>query len=434
MASSTFSAVPRLVSPYLHSIYKNLPAPLQSAVTHAAQSIQSTSTAYLPRPAAEYIARLLSKAEPEYFLAALLPLLILLFSMSSWGRTTRYSPFGAPANRNTTISDNDYEYVDPSDYDIPRGQRQTAIGDGYGFPKPSRIIHDDPNNPNAPDILILKHRGRTYPLHFPAYCIGEGELRIGELRKVAARETNCDPRQVKLLYKGKVLKDDTIPCRDMGLKQNSELMCVISESPLMGRPGDESSESADEDDMANGVRLERTPSRREEDSRPKKTRKNHRGGATKKREHTNGSATSTPRSSNSNLLSSDPPLPSRTSHPAATTTKPPSPPHPSSTSTSMPPPSTFNGPKTPLSLIEDISAHLYSEFVPACNDFTANPPTDAKTRDFEYKKLSESILAQILLKLDGVETGGDEETRARRKKLVRETQDLLGRLDAVGKR
>ncbi len=63
-----------------------------------------------------------------------------------------------------------------------------------------------------------------------------------------------------------------------------------------------------------------------------------------------------------------------------------------------------------------------------------NPPSDSKARDLEYKKLSETILAQIILKCDAVETDGDEGLRARRKELVRETQAMLNSLDAVGKR
>ena len=71
--------------------------------------------------------------------------------------------------------------------------------------------------------------------------------------------------------------------------------------------------------------------------------------------------------------------------------------------------------------------------MPKCVQFTSNPPSDSKARDSEYKQLSESILAQIILKCDAVETDGDEGLRARRKELVKETQAMLNSLDAVGK-
>lgn len=62
----------------------------------------------------------------------------------------------------------------------------------------------------------------------------------------------------------------------------------------------------------------------------------------------------------------------------------------------------------------------------------SNPPSVKKDRDFEYKKLSEGILAQVILKLDEVQSE-DAAVKARRKELVKETQQMLSRLDEVGK-
>jgi len=63
-----------------------------------------------------------------------------------------------------------------------------------------------------------------------------------------------------------------------------------------------------------------------------------------------------------------------------------------------------------------------------------NPPSDPKTRNLEYAKLSESVLAQIVLKADNIEMEGDTDARAARKQLVNEASDVLKRLDVVGKR
>ncbi|KAI4177022.1 MAG: hypothetical protein LQ343_000502 [Gyalolechia ehrenbergii] len=366
--------------------------------------------------------------------------------MSSWGRFWpsggRYSPFAATSNQPPpTVTEADYHYLGPDDIDPPSQHHN----DGYGFPPP-RISRSDSN---IPDILVLKHRSTTYPLHFPAYAIADGDVTVGEVRRLAARETKTeDHHRIKLLYKGKILRDDTRPCRDEGLKQNSEIMCVISEATSFPSSShqhqqqtQQSSSSASEDEMiengmGTGPRVDVDGSIR--DDRPHRSRrKGHRGGRKKK-----SSNTATPKDSSSHLAAPEMPYSSnndnRSRSPHRTTSSPPPNPNLRPTPSPAPPPQSQpqpsnvkpNGPRETLDLL---ATRFHTEFVPKCVAFTSNPPSDAKTRDFEYKKLSETILAQIILKLDAVETEGDEGLRAKRKELVRETQVVLGGLDKVGK-
>jgi len=47
--------------------------------------------------------------------------------------------------------------------------------------------------------------------------------------------------------------------------------------------------------------------------------------------------------------------------------------------------------------------------------------------------LSETILTQILMKLDGVETDGDQDARMKRKEIVKEVNAMLNKLDEMAK-
>ena len=58
-----------------------------------------------------------------------------------------------------------------------------------------------------------------------------------------------------------------------------------------------------------------------------------------------------------------------------------------------------------------------------------NPPSDSKRREDEHRKISETVMQQVLLKLDEIDTAGDEGARAQRKALVRQVQDVLKGLD-----
>ena len=339
--------------------------------------------------------------------------------MSSWRSYLggRYSPFTTAPPPRPEVTEADYHYLGPEDIVDP--PRHSAAPDSAHYYRQHAVgSRADAEDPRAPDILILKHRGNTYPLHFAAFTIGEGILRVGELRKYAAKQTGAgDPRRVKLLYKGKVLKDDAVACREEGLKQNSELMCVVSDTFVGARSEDDSSsDSADEDEM---IRDDRGP--RGGDTGPRiDVDGTIIGGAPRKKKHW---------SKKSKRHEEERPYVPTPNPPAPSASVPP-PPKPAP---SPQPPQQSNAPRGPNQKLEEIGATFRDKFAPMCEEFMANPPSDTKTKTQEYMKLSESILSMVIFKLDSVETEGDPDARTRRKALVQETQKMLNRLDAVGK-
>ena len=95
--------------------------------------------------------------------------------------------------------------------------------------------------------------------------------------------------------------------------------------------------------------------------------------------------------------------------------------------------------RTPLEEIDFLTQKFRTELVPQglefiSNKFISNTPADVKKRDVEYRRVSETILTQILLKFDAIDTEGDSEARLRRKELVKEVQGFLNDLDKAANR
>ncbi|WPA97502.1 uncharacterized protein RHO25_002112 [Cercospora beticola] len=300
------------------------------------------------------------------------------------GTLGRFSPFTrSPPQGPTKVSDADFSYITADDLRKHQAesmaQQQTEV---------------DMGPPRDTDVLILRNKKKEYAVHFPAYSIAKGELTVGKVRDQAAKATQSDARRIKLLYKGKNLKDDSRYCNQEGLKDGAELLCTIAEG--ISSPSD----SEDSDDEFAGINGAGGA-----DGEGK--RKRNRGKKTKRRNKREQSGTSTPQSGDPSLGVPNGQQGSRAQSP-------------------RPPPS----PATPLDKLNALHLKL-QEFVPACEEFLASPPSDPAKKDFEHKRLTETILTQVLLKTDGVETEGDEEARARRKALVKETQSWLNKLDAA---
>lgn len=319
-----------------------------------------------------------------------LPVLMARRSRYSWSSfRDGLSPFTSQDGPHVT--DEDFSYItsedleDTLDHDLnydPHHSRRALS---------SASVEED-------DILLIKHRSVTYPVQFPAYSIGDGRLTVRDVRERAGLIMDLSTRQInrtKMLYKGRNLKENDIPIRDYGVKNNSELMVVVPE----GKVSDDESSGTVEEVIVNDPRDDPR-----DDARGPKKRKNKNG---KKKSKVRG-----PRETTNNLEvpgqadgdgKRPSPDPSRMTSPAV--------------------------PSGPIERLESIRSHFDAELLPLCNDFLRRPPKDPKKLGDEHRKLSETVMQHVLLKLDEVDTGGDPDIRARRKDLVNYVQAVLKKID-----
>ncbi|KFA76518.1 hypothetical protein S40288_01578 [Stachybotrys chartarum IBT 40288] len=308
-------------------------------------------------------------------LAALVavPLTMARYGWASSGRE-QISPYSSMTGGAPAVTDDDFSYITSQDLDDP----------GLG---PTETHYRNRSHSAAPgpedDVLLIKSKGVTYPAHFPAYSIGDGKLRVRDVRdrvglmmELSERAT----RHLKLIYKGKQLKEPAAPIRDYGVKNKSELMAMVSEVDDGSSPSEEEMVIVDED------------------TQDKKSRRRRRRRG-KPSDKGDSDLASSPRDSNSTL---NPPK----SPPAAS---------------------------GPMKKLDTLAGALANEWLPRCDAYIASPPSDPKKSEEEHRKLSESLLQQILLKLDEVDTEGIVEVRARRKELVTQVQALLKKLDVAHK-
>ncbi|CAG7994086.1 unnamed protein product [Penicillium olsonii] len=310
-------------------------------------------------------------------LALLGAVILCLFTVAvmSWRNPLNFlrrSPSYAPAS-NPQVNDEHFSYIGPGDIDPPADDAE-------------------------PDIIALRHRGTIYPLHFRAYAIDDGALTVGELRQQAAIKTDAEsPDRVRLLYKGKLLKDNQRTCKAEGLKQHSEVLCVVSEVGASDISDDSGPHGAT--GVPTPTSTQSRPTSAEASSPPTPTGKSKKGRKNKRNKKTAPEPTPAP----VDLSSNPAPVPN------------------------------LKLLRTPLEQVSALMGWLRQEMIPRCDQYVAEPPSDPKKRDYEYKKLSETILAQVMLKADGIEPDGDQAARDARRALIKEAQAALNQLDSISK-
>lgn len=326
----------------------------------------------------EYISGTLG-VPPTFVYSGLAALVALPITMSRYGWSlSREASFGAMSGGVPDVTNEDFSYITAQDLDDPR----VEYTDTHYYPRSRSRGPSEPED----DILLIKNKGVTYPAHFPAYSIGDGKLyvkdvreRIGLLMDLSSRTT----RRIKLLYKGKQLKESSIPVREYGVKNKSEVMAVIPDAD------DDNNSGRSDDEMI----IVDEPSR--SDTKKKSSKKK----SSKKKSKSEAKSPTSPVDSGSNGDAANAPSPTAVN--------------------------------AAMKKLDEISQDFYSNWLPLCLSYIDAPPKDDKKRDEEHRKLSESVMQQIILKLDGVETEGVDEIRQRRKDLVKRVQEVLKQLDTA---
>lgn len=331
--------------------------------------------------------------ENSSLLLALCTFAVIAMSWTSrLGHLGRFSPFTRSGPQGSSqVSDADFSYITTED--LKRHQQSQAQSSGSSMPRSplSESTSVDLGPERDTDVLVLRNKRQDYPVHFPAYSIAKGELTVGQIREAAAKKTGtADARRIKLLFKGKNLKDDSRRAGSEGLRDGDAVMLTLADYI----PGSASGSEDDDDDL-DGLGGALGP-----DGLTAKARRNKKK-REKKRDKQRTSGTSTP-------TERLPAPPSQTSR--------------------APSPRPTASPATPIDKLNELRATLMS-FDQDVEAFLRHPPSDPGKRDYEHKRLTETILTQVLLKTDGIETEGDPDARQRRKDLVKETQAVLTSLD-----
>jgi len=255
--------------------------------------------------------------------------------------------------------------------------------------------------------MLIKYKDITYPEHFPAYSIGDGKLEVNDVVERVKLIMNLSAREargVRLFYKGKQLRELKAPIREYGVKNNSEVLVVF------GDPVGDSSDSSEEIVVVGR-------DERDDYVPPKKSKKNRRGRRPEER---------SPRESGSSFTLEVPVDSGSRRGISRVRTQ-----SPSSLSAVSGASAAAAVPGGPVDKLNSIAAHFDAKLRPVCVRYIDSPPADSKKLEEDHRKISETVMQQVILKLDEVDTGGDEGARNMRRQLVRDVQSVLKKMDDV---
>ncbi|OAA56548.1 bag domain containing protein [Niveomyces insectorum RCEF 264] len=342
------------------------------------------------------------------------------------------SPFTSTLSQDgvPNVTDDDFEYITSEDLNNNRTyEPQSPVTDhsatGSSYFRPPNEVDDDLNDIPQDDVLLFRHGHRIAKEFFPAYVIGDGKLLVDDVRdrvQLIYKLSDAQTQRAKLYYKGKLLKDGAQPLCVSGVKNNSEILVTFPAE------GDVASPSSG--DLAGGSSASdgypHPPSQHQ--PAPKKGNKGRRG---------DRSPPQPAASSSSPSGGLEVPGRGRSDQKKGSSSRAPSAASGVSgmsgasgvsglSAISMPPAL----PGSPMEKLNNIALHFHTKLQPLCDKFVAQTPTDAKKRGDDHRRISETVMQQVILKLDEVDTGGDDAVRSRRKELVNQVQDALKEMDA----
>ena len=335
-----------------------------------------------------------------------------------WSTGQQLSPFTSTLSQEGVpdVTDSDFEYITSDDlhhshsHNHARGGAPpapfeygvTGSRSGGSYFRPP---DDDGNLNDIPkeDVLLLRHGTDVQDEFFPAYSIGDGKLFPDDVRdrvQLIYNLSDADTKRVKLYYKGRLLTNDDQPVCVNGVKNNSELLLVL--------PGDEVQPMAKSPPTKKGKggasRLDRSP------------KQSSFSASTGNLEVPSGRGRADQKTGSSHRA-----------HSAASGASGASGASRISNIASIPPPRAVQG--GAMEKLDNIAQHFETHLLPLCDEFLEHTPADKKKRGDDYRKISETVMQHVLLKLDEVDTGGDDANRARRKALVNKVQEVLKDMD-----